>query len=602
VLTTPNASTSASAAPGSVERRVREALITQLFVSTPQAVSGGMLFALVAAWVAHHHASLSLTLGWLALKLVLGVVRIVHTRHVLNGGALLQDLDRQTTHYMVLIVVDTALWASMIPLFAPGASALALAFFMCGVVGVVAIGVLTTFSHWPTSVLFNLICLVPMGLWFMFVEGDAGWSVAVGCVIYSVMLAMESRRQNGNQAETMRLRLENDALAEQRAAALVAAESSNEAKSRFLAMVSHEIRTPLNGILGMVQVMRGERPTPAMDHSLQVVEGSARHLGRIIGDLLDLSAMDFGKLELHPQPMAMRPLVDEVVELMTPLAQGRGLTLDVRWGEKVPERVVGDAARIEQVLLNLIGNALKFTETGGVTVQVAAPAAGDLRFDVIDTGPGIAPAHVTRIFDAFERVGEPGLQAPGTGLGLTIARRLARAMGGDITCDSTPGNGSTFRFSLHAPLALGEAVSPAKEAAAPALRGPVLVVDDNEVNALVARSILRQLGVECDAVPDGRQALDAMRARRYTAVLMDCHMPVLDGWEATRQWRQAERGSGRRLPIIGVTANAGPQDRQACLDAGMDDHLPKPFEKTALAALLHRLATAGPEAGDPAPR
>ena len=581
-----------------IERRVRQALITQLFVSTPQAVFGGMVFSLVVAWVTSHHVALPLVLTWLVLKLGIGVARLMHTQRFLRDRPALDDIDPQARQYMALIAADTAVWSSMIPLFAPGAPPLALAFLMCGVVGVTAVGVLTTFSHWPTSLLFNLICLVPMGIWFAFEGPGAGWSVSIGCVIYSVMLAVESRRQHGNQAETIRLRLENDELARQRATALAAAESSNEAKSRFLAMVSHEIRTPLNGILGMVQVIRGDRPEPRTDHALQVVENSARHLGRIIGDLLDLSRMDFAQMELHPAPTNLRELVAGVIEVLEPLAQGRGLSLTLQWDDAAPGWIEADGARIGQVLHNLVGNALKFTERGGVTVRVNVPGPEHVAIAVTDTGTGISRADQERIFEAFERVGDVGL-SPGTGLGLTIARRLARAMGGDVTCTSELGRGSTFHFTLRAPVPAGDGAelgtrksADGSQEAAPALAiGPVLVVDDNEVNTLVARSMLEQLGVDCDSAGHGQEALEAMRARRYGAVLMDCHMPVLDGWEATRRWR-AQEAAGSRLPIIGMTASASPADRKACLDAGMDEHLPKPFEKLALVEMLVRCAIA----------
>jgi signal transduction histidine kinase/ActR/RegA family two-component response regulator len=573
-----------------VDRRVRQALLGQLFAATPQPVAGGILFAGVVAIIVSAHAPAASAWGWFAVKAGIGIVRIVHARRFLGMQVETPAIGTWVRSYLFWIALDTLSWAAMLPLFGAGADVRSLTLLVCGLLGVASLGVFTTVSHWPLCVLYSSVCLGTVAAWFALRGLPGDWAVAVGSVIYLVLLVLESRRGNAHLAEMVRLRFENAALADERAAALEAAQASDTAKSRFLAMVSHEIRTPLNGILGMVQVLRGQQPDPRADHSLQVVENSARHLGRIIDDLLDLSRLDFSRMELQPAALNVRKVVTGVVEILEPLASRRGLEVAMRWHGDIPPWVIGDAARIGQVLHNLVGNALKFTNRGTVTLTVTAEAAGRLAIAVEDTGPGISEADQQRIFDAFERVGDVGL-LPGTGLGLTIARRLAQAMDGDVTCESRLGQGSIFRFTFAAPtaphggpqvpLASGQTAGVQASAAS-----PVLVVDDNEVNTLVARSMLDQLGVESDAAADGQQALTAMQQRRYAVVLMDCHMPVLDGWEATRRWRASETGD--RLPIIGVTASAAPEDRQACLDAGMDEHLPKPYEQTALADLLMR--------------
>ncbi len=594
-----------------VDRRVRQALLGQLFAATPQPVAGGILFAGVVAIIVSAHAPAASAWGWFAVKAGIGIVRIVHARRFLGTQVETPAIGTWVRSYLFWIALDTLSWAAMLPLFGAGADVRSLTLLVCGLLGVASLGVFTTVSHWPLCVLYSSVCLGTVAAWFALRGLPGDWAVAVGSVIYLVLLVLESRRGNAHLAEMVRLRFENAALAEERAAALAAAQSSDAAKSRFLAMVSHEMRTPLNGIMGMAQVLRADIVEPARARSLELLENSARLLARIIGDLLDLARMETGAVEVQRGTINLRQTVEQVVALLQPLALQRGLALQAHWPDGTPGFVLGDSTRVGQVLHNLVGNALKFTERGGIEVRVVAGVSGIWRIDVVDTGPGISAADQQRIFDAFERVGDVGL-VPGTGLGLTIARRLARAMGGDVTCRSALGHGSTFSFTLAAPAvepppmqaplpthvenspsAVGD--GPKDPSGSQAGHGTVadaaravLVVDDNEVNTLVAAALLEQLGWCPEAVGDGQQALRAMAGKRYAAVLMDCHMPVLDGWEATRRWRREERDG--RLPIIGITANASAADRQSCLDAGMDDHLPKPFDKDALDLALRRLA------------
>lgn len=610
-----------ASAVGPVSDQIRLALVAQLFASTPQAVLGGIFFAAVVAGVSSVHTAAVWAWGWFALKAGIGIVRILQARGFLARPRQPDELDIWMRAYVAWIALDTVSWAAMLPLFGPGADPHVLALLMCGLVGIASLGVFTTVSHWSICVLYSTACLGTLGLWFGVRQEPGDWAVAAGGAIYLALLIVESRRGHDRLVEMLRLRFENAALAEQRAEALAAAQSSNAAKGRFLAMVSHEMRTPLNGIMGMAQVLRSQVVEPASARSLALLENSARLLARIIGDLLDFARMDSGQVAVRRHPMDLHHGVEETVALLQPLAEARGLNLSVEWASGATRHLYGDATRISQVLHNLVGNALKFTEHGSVTLLVG-PSRGDRHcIEVVDTGPGIAPQDQERIFEAFERVGDVGL-VPGTGLGLTIARRLARALDGDVTCRSEPGTGSTFVFTFTATAATpAEAtrhpmnartdpdtvtilprpdahtdLAPGHADRAPGL-DTVLVVDDNEINTLVAAALLEQLGWRHASAANGEQALQALAGRHFAAVLMDCHMPVLDGWEATRRWRRIETGS--RLAIIGITANATPDDRQSCLDAGMDDHLPKPFDKSDLDAALRRLV--GPAPG-PAPR
>jgi signal transduction histidine kinase/CheY-like chemotaxis protein len=370
------------------------------------------------------------------------------------------------------------------------------------------------------------------------------------------------------------------------------ADSASRAKASFLAMMSHEIRTPMNGMLGVADLLRNMSPDPAQRRLLDILAASADSLLRIINDILDFSKIEAERLELRPQPFELRVLLDELGALLSTQANTKQLALVMELDPRLPAACEGDRQRLAQILLNLGTNAVKFTERGevGLLANCVAVENGKarLQFTVRDTGIGISLPAQARLFSPFTQLAE-GAQQGGTGLGLVIAQKLVKLMGGEIEVRSEPGKGSTFSFSIELPLAQAPAaVHASLDKPQPSLS--ILVAEDNVVNQTIIQAMLKQLGHQCTIVSNGRDALTVLGHQEFGLVLMDCNMPILDGLEATRRLRTGEAGArSQRVPVIALTANAMDSDRAMCLAAGMDDFLSKPVTIAALRQAIDSL-------------
>ena len=377
-----------------------------------------------------------------------------------------------------------------------------------------------------------------------------------------------------------------------------AAEDAGRAKMQFLANMSHELRTPLNGILGLTELARGDAQDPVLIERLDLVHASGESLLALLNDILDFSKIHAGQMQFEQVAFAPASLFRQVGELHAVVAQKRGLDLRIEVEADMPGLLLGDPTRLRQVLSNLLGNAVKFTEKGQVRLMVGLAEVGDeqvqVEVRVADTGVGIPPERLAAIFDPFTQADASTTRRfGGTGLGLTIARKIALGMGGDLSATSTLGEGSCFTFTFRAArAAAGESAppeSPASTSVAPLATRRVLVAEDNAVNATLVRQMLKKLGLEATVVGNGALAVETQLADPHDLVLMDLQMPEMDGLEATLALRAAEAERGVSLvPIVALTAHALREDERRTREAGMNGYLSKPVRLPALREALAR--------------
>ncbi len=378
-----------------------------------------------------------------------------------------------------------------------------------------------------------------------------------------------------------------------------AAKKSEKAKSDFLSQMSHELRTPVNGIVGLTEMLRDTKLESSQVKVLDNLDALNDHLIKILNDVLDLSKIEAGKFSLEERPFNPAAVAMGVREMLNRLALEKGLELTWQASADFPSMVLGDTRRLRQILINLVGNAIKFTDRGSVRItaraQVRESGRIELEFSVQDSGIGISPEAAKSLFQRFIQVkGNSESRGSGTGLGLAISKHLAQAMGGDVTLESAPGKGSVFRFSIlveasEFPSLAGEN-SQEDGGIAHSGTGKILITDDNDLNKRILQTILEKLGWTVLAANNGQEALEALEAGPVDAVMLDCQMPVMDGYSTAAEIRHREKAQGRdRVPIVSITADVMEENLRRCRKSGMDEFLTKPFRRLDVVGLLEKI-------------
>jgi len=526
---------------------------------------------------------------WLGVKVAISVVRVLASlaASFWSWPRYRQPFVRKLT--LVLLGVDGAVWGIGGAWCAFGPSEIAC--LTCAVLCSVSLMATHGFNTMASaSVSYVTPMLLPLVVAVLF-RGDAiGVFVAIGTflvLVQSVVTSIASEKRVRSEfaahdaTELARERESLNAVALE--AALLEVKRQAAVKTLFLGTMSHELRTPLHGILGLSELLRQQTTDPVAQHRLQLLDSSGKHLLELIGSLLDVSRIESGRLELHPTDFDLGSELQNVSDLYALRCNEKGLRFEQSLSVGSGTMVHGDPARIRQVLHNLLGNAVKFTDAGLVLFKVYRRDEM-LFFEVRDTGQGIHATDIEHIFDAFGQADDSATRpADGTGLGLTIARELARAMEGDVTVTSALGVGTQFLFTAR--LKIAAHVSPPFLAPAqttlPHLRSGyrVLLVEDNEVNAVIATAHLSNLGAEVVRAQNGAEAVAAaFAAFRPNFIFMDCRMPVMDGPTATREIRRLEKQhSAAAIPIVALTASPTEDDKRECYESGMDGFLSKPF-------------------------
>lgn len=598
-----------------VRRQIRAEQLRMLFGHTAAATVLATGFAVLLAMYAARHIDPQLAHTWLALKIAAALPRIVQEQLFLARKA--RPTKAWHRWAVGLILLDGFCWGLAGLMLLPAHDEQTIVVIGASLMGVASVATFTLHANWIANAAYCLPMIAPMAVNLLW-RGDAfGLYIGAAMLVFIASLLIVARRAQRTVLELLWHRFLIDRIVADKDAALDDAERQNLIKSQFVATMSHELRTPLHGILGLTRMLLDSVPDLGHRKQLGLVQRSGEHLLTIINHILDFSRIEAGHLNIDHRAFDLDALLEDVISLTGVSAENKGLILYDHIQLPKPCWVAGDAPKVRQVLLNLVGNAIKFTEKGRVEVRAQRRAEdGLIVVQVVDSGIGIAPDDLQRIFDPYRQADATvGNAVGGTGLGLTISREISRAMGGDITCTSRVGHGSTFEFTVPLPTVAAPAQAevpppvPAWEASRPMLyddeqpvrlRGHVLLAEDNEVNALIVETQLRRMGLTVEQVRDGQEAYDrltSLTGRRPDLVLMDCQMPRMDGFEATRRLREHERDQRLpRLPVVALTASAMAEDSERCLDAGMDAHLPKPFHDTQLTAVLAHHLRAAPSA------
>ena len=601
--------------------RVNQTQITRLIEGSGFGGLVGFIMAVLwvmLLWNKLPHLVLSVWLGMMALLFLFRTI-VTYTR--------LYDLERKQFYveiarrwYIMAVLITGAGWGITSTLMFPNdqLEQTVLAFILAGVA---ASGVTLSNVAWVYSG-FVALALVPLMVRLFYIGGEVYYALSAMTGLFMLVMIMAVYRMYLASSDALRLEYTNEELIQNLTEAGIElehmntelteeidyvkrmekelkqardkAEEMSQAKGEFLANMSHEIRTPMNGVIGTLQLLADTHLEDSQKDYVNTAHKSAQALLTILNDILDLSKIEAGKLNIELIPLDIRDIVNDLVTLHAMGAQEKGVSLSADIDGEIPQVLTGDPTRIRQILANLVSNALKFTDEGSVKVRLKLQSLqskqADIRFEVEDTGVGIEKDIKDRLFEEFTQAdGSTTRKYGGTGLGLAIVKQLVEIMHGEFGVDSTPGEGSTFWFRLPLEVSDEQVISAPKEEIVESqrqLRGHILLVEDNPINQMVASKMLEKLGLDIILAGNGQEAIDMLETEHIDAVLMDCQMPVLDGFAATRQIR--EQGRFVALPIIAMTANVMEGDRDKCIDAGMNDYIGKPVVAADLRKTLER--------------
>ncbi len=601
--------------------RVMQTQVTRLIEGSGFGGLVGFIMAIlwvVLLWNKLPHVVLSVWLGFMAL---LFVVRTIITYSRMYDQARKRAyVDIARRWYLLAVLITGAGWGVTSMLMFPydRVEQIVLAFILAGVA---ASGVTLSNVAWVYSGFVGL-ALVPLMVRLFYIGGEVYYALSAMTGLFMVVMILAVYRMYLASSDALRLEYTNEELIQNLTLAGVELENMNkeltdeieyvkrmekelkqakdkaeemsQAKGEFLANMSHEIRTPMNGVIGTLQLLADTDLGTTQQEYVDTAHKSAHSLLTILNDILDLSKIEAGKLNIERIPLDLREIISELITLHTMTAEEKCIQIYAEIDDQLPNAVTGDPTRIRQILANLISNALKFTEKGHVLLKADVVSADDeqavIRFEVEDTGVGIEEEVKDKLFNEFTQAdGSTTRKYGGTGLGLAIVKQLVEMMHGEFGVDSAPGEGSTFWFIL--PLAISAEQSlqqlHEQEAELPGkLSGHVLLVEDNPINQMVAQKMLEKIGIESTLAGDGQQALNMLEQETYDAVLMDCQMPVMDGFEAAQRIR--EQDALNKLPVIAMTANVMEGDREKCIAAGMNDYIGKPVVEADLKKTLAR--------------
>jgi two-component system, sensor histidine kinase len=586
----------------SLRQQIRAEQLRMLLGHTTFVTVLATAFAVLLAMYASDHVEPAQVHWWLAAKILVALPRIALAEWFKATRA---EPSRGMHRLAVLqVLIDGLCWGAAGIVLMPLQDQQNATIIAVSLAGVAAVASFTLHANWIANVAYCAPMVLPAALHLMTRQDNFGLFAGMAMLFFMGGMLTVARRAQRHIIEMLWRRFLMDRVVADKEEALRQSERQHTIKSQFVATMSHELRTPLHGILGLTRMLIDDVPNPTHRTHLELVQRSGEHLLSIINHILDFSRIDAGHLQIDTQAFDLDALLEDVVNLTTVTARAKGLVLNGHIQLPKPCWVLGDAPRLRQVLLNLLGNAIKFTERGEIQLRAFRQSStGQLVVQVQDSGIGIADDDLRAIFDPYRQADNAiGRAVGGTGLGLTISREISRAMGGDITCASVVGQGSTFEFSAmltpapapdgqarHTRPRLVKAQDPMSDTNA-VLNGSVLLAEDNEVNALIVEAQLRQHGLVVEHARDGAEALRRLldtQLPRPDLVLMDCQMPLMDGFEATRRLRTHETLNGlKRLPVVALTASAMAEDSARCLNAGMDAHLSKPFEDNDLTSIL----------------